>query len=542
VRDEDTDTHTVTSSDQPLGAIRAFQAERYQPGVELGHGGMGVVYRCYDNRLGREVAVKVQRNAEAERKRFVREARLHSRLQHPAIVPVYDLGTAHDGRDILVMREVEGQTLRKVLSMRKRGEPTTFGRAALLNAFQRVCMAIDYCHKKGVFHRDLKPENVMLGEYGEVYVLDWGLAMERGEASSRVGGTKGYTAPEQFAGTNSERGDVYSLGAILMEILGAEDDAPPELVAIARRSLADDPSLRPESARELAAAVEGFLEGERDLATRKKLADDAAREAMRIATTADAGARRAALQLAGRSLALDPEHAEARTVLHHVLTSKPAQLPREVEASTQDSTQAAIRASAAAGALGFVSLFVLAPFELAMGVLDWPWFVVRLILAACAVVACTGLARQWWRASFLAVTGAFAVSLLSMMSTSLVAGPFIILPSMAALIAACLGLLAGRRWLVGTSLVAFTIIVVPLVLELVGVLPHSLAFTADGFVVKERLIALPEKLTLAYLLVKEISILGAVGAMMGRFHGAFQKTQQDLALHAWQLEQLLPSR
>src|ERR1044071_9783292 len=113
-----------------------------------------------------------------------------------------------------------------------------------------------------------------------------------------------------------------------------------------------------------------------------------------------------------------------------------------------------------------------------------------------------------------------------MMSTSLVAGPFIILPSMAALIAACLGLLAGRRWLVGTSLVAFLIIVVPLLLELAGVMPHSLEFVAGGFVVKERMVAMPETLTLVYLLVKEISILGAVGAMMGRFHGAFQQTQQ----------------
>ena len=540
MRKDDSHTHTVTTSETPAAVVRPFEAERYQPGVELGQGGMAVVYRCYDNRLGRDVAVKVQRDGQSER-RFLREARLHSRLQHPSIVPVYDLGSAGDGRDFLVMREIEGDTLRKVLSARKRGE-STFGRAALLAAFSRVCMAIDYCHRRGVLHRDLKPENVMLGAFGEVYILDWGLAIEQGETNSRVGGTKGYTAPEQFAGTNSERADVFSLGAILMEMLGAEDDAPPELVAVARRALADDPARRPESARELAAAVDRFLEGERDLAPRKKLADDSAQEAQRGATEPGVASQRAALQLAGRALVLDPDHRDARSVLHHLLTAKPAELPKEVIVDTQSTTEGAIRASAGAGALGFASLFVLMPFELAMGVIDVPWFVVRAILAASAIVGCLGLARQWWPASRPAVAGAFAIALVSMMSTSLVASPFIMIPSLAALIAASLGLLSGRKWLVGTSLVAFTVIAVPLALELVGILPSSFEFTGGGLFVKPRLVALPSTLTTVYLLVKEIAIIGAVGAMMGRFHGVLAETKQELAIHAWQLEQLLPSR
>ncbi len=541
MRDEETNTRTVTTPDSSLAEPPPFRAERYRPGDELGHGGMGIVYRCHDSRLGRDVAVKVQRDPDASRERFLREARLHSRLQHPAIVPVYDLDTARDGRDFLVMREIEGHTLRKELSARKRGDGK-FGRRALLTAFSRVCMAIDYCHRRGVLHRDLKPENVMLGEFGEVYIVDWGLAVEHGESSSRVGGTKGYSAPEQLAGTNSERGDVYSLGAILLDILGEDDDAPPELVALGRRAIAEHPDDRPGSARELSEAVERFLEGERDLALRKRLADDSAREALRMATEPGVASQRAALQLAGRALVLDPDHPDARSVLHHLLTSTPAELPKEVATETRSTTEVAIRASAAAGAWGFASLFALMPFELAMGVIDTRWFIARAVLAASAIVACAGLARRWWPASLPAVAGAFAISLLSMMSSSLLASPFIMIPSLGALIAAALGLLAGRRWLAGTSLVAATVIAIPLALELLGVLPRSFEMTSAGLLIRPRLVEFPPTLTIVYLLLKEVAVIGAVGAMMGRFQAVLAKTKQEVAVHAWQLEQLLPRR
>jgi eukaryotic-like serine/threonine-protein kinase len=325
------DPPTVTLPNSPV-EVRPFRDARYRPGEELGHGGMGVVYRCHDSRLGRDVAVKVARDPDRDRMRFVREARLHSKLQHPAIVPVYDLDTAQDGRDFLVMREVEGRTLRKVLKGIAAGEDVGFGRHALLTAFARVCMAVDYCHRRGVLHRDLKPDNVMLGEFGEVYVLDWGIAMERSDATALTGGTKGYAAPEQLAGINDERGDVYSLGVILAEILGAngDDDAPPELLALARRAADADPAARPESPRVLAAAIDRFLDGEHDLALRKKLADAAAEAAMRAAQASDLAAQREAMRLAGRALALDPDHRGAASVLHRVLTAPASATPAEV--------------------------------------------------------------------------------------------------------------------------------------------------------------------------------------------------------------------
>jgi eukaryotic-like serine/threonine-protein kinase len=503
---------------------------------------MGVVYRCHDGRLGRDVAVKVARDPDHDRARFVREARLHSKLQHPAIVPVYDLDTAQDGRDFLVMREVEGRTLRKVLKGIAAGEDVGFGRHALLTAFARVCMAVDYCHRRGVLHRDLKPENVMLGDFGEVYVLDWGIAMERGDTTARTGGTKGYAAPEQLAGINGERGDVYSLGVILAEILGAhgDDDAPPELLALARRAADTDPAARPESPRVLAAAIDRFLEGEHDLALRKKLADAAADAAMRATSTSDLGAQREAMRLAGRALALDPDHRGAAIVLHRVLTAPVSATPTDVADKARRNLGAAIRSAAAAAGWGMVAVFGLMPLELVMGVNAPGWFLARVVLTGLAVVACFGLARGWWRPSPAAVTAAVLISLAQIASTSLVVGPFILIPSVAVLLSAALALLAGRRWLGATTLVALAMIVVPLVAELTGVVPRSFEFTSAGILVRPRLLQLPATPTLIYLLLKELFVMLVVGAMMSRFQAVLADAKEELAMRAWQLEQLLP--
>jgi eukaryotic-like serine/threonine-protein kinase len=249
--------------------------ERYAFTRLLGEGGMGEVRLCRDRMIGREVAMKVILPSISSRSeihaRFVREARVQGQLEHPAIVPVHDFGVDGDGHAFFTMKRVRGVTLEDVLDRLRRGHDETareHTRHRLLAAFVRVCLAIDFAHGRGVLHRDLKPANVMLGGYGEVYVLDWGLAKVRGASrsvdasvpnlaeladatgdgvpsSSRVRatetetegaspkrgptqagsmlGTPGYMAPEQIRGEEvDERTDVYGLGGILFELLTLE--------------------------------------------------------------------------------------------------------------------------------------------------------------------------------------------------------------------------------------------------------------------------------------------------------------------------------
>jgi Tfp pilus assembly protein PilF len=216
----------------------------------LGVGGMGEVYRVGDSALERDLAIKVLKaelagDADAER-RFLREARVTGSLQHPGVVPVHGLGRLADGRPCYTMKLVRGRTLADLL----RDGPNTPERlAGLLVVFEKVCQAVAYAHSKGVIHRDLKPSNVMVGEFGEVQVMDWGLAKvlshdepapaaeepteqietvaRAAEAAglSRAGaalGTPNYMPPEQAAGDwdiVDERADVFALGAILCEVL-----------------------------------------------------------------------------------------------------------------------------------------------------------------------------------------------------------------------------------------------------------------------------------------------------------------------------------
>jgi serine/threonine-protein kinase len=226
---------------------------------EIARGGMGAVLRGHDPELGRELAVKVilpaHRGNPDLLRRFVGEARLAGQLQHPGIMPVYDLGKLDDGRPFFTMKLIQGRTLAALLAERAPGGANTPGSPQelprLLRYFEAVCQAVGYAHAKGVIHRDLKPQNVMVGEFGEVQVMDWGLAKRLEEGAERgpeqpppppaspsatplplpltrpgaVVGTPGYLAPEQARGrAGDQRADVFSLGAILCEILTG---APP---------------------------------------------------------------------------------------------------------------------------------------------------------------------------------------------------------------------------------------------------------------------------------------------------------------------------
>jgi eukaryotic-like serine/threonine-protein kinase len=300
-------------------------AGRYQLHGEIARGGMGVVLKGRDVDLGRDVAVKVllekHRDSPEMVRRFVEEAQIAGQLQHPGIVPVYELGRLLDGRLYIAMKLIRGRTLAALLAGRaEAGED----RPRYLAVFEQLCQAMAYAHSCGVIHRDLKPSNVMVGGFGEVQVMDWGLAkvIDRGGVAderrslrsqaeiepvrtlrtsssadeSRAGsvlGTPDYMAPEQARGlldTLDERADVFGLGAILCEILtelppytGPSGDdvygkaargdlaealarldgcgAEAELVGLAKSCLAAAPRDRPRDAGVVAAALTAHLAG-----------------------------------------------------------------------------------------------------------------------------------------------------------------------------------------------------------------------------------------------------------------------------------------
>lgn len=217
----------------------------------IGRGGFGAVYRAADDRLGRVVAAKVLLDDRSGRERFLAEAMITGNLQHPHIIPVHSLAVDPGGRDYFTMPVVQGQSLFEIIRKLAERDPATtaaYTLPRLIAILVAVADAVTYAHARGVVHRDLKPQNIMLGHFGEVFVLDWGLAklMHRpateavmaGATTSRriepldadtvptlsgsVSGTPGYMAPEQARGDNDEVGfpaDIYALGVILFQLL-----------------------------------------------------------------------------------------------------------------------------------------------------------------------------------------------------------------------------------------------------------------------------------------------------------------------------------
>ncbi|MBX3400117.1 MAG: serine/threonine protein kinase [Gemmataceae bacterium] len=323
----------------------------------VGRGGMGVVHRARDVRLGREVAVKFLKESfpadSAPASRFLDEARITAQLQHPGIPAVYQVGTLPDGRPFLAMKLIKGRTLDEIV---KAGVP-----ADALAVIEAVGQAVGYAHSRGVIHRDLKPANVMVGTFGEIQVMDWGLAKTRIPAATppassdpeataaqtevrslrdsegnltRAGsilGTPAYMAPEQAAGENDKVGpasDVFGLGAILCVLLtgkppfvgkdaesvrinamrGKTEDAfdrldacaaDPDLVALCKRCLAFDPADRPQSGEEVADRV---AELRRAAADRAREAEHEKRAA--VVRAQEQARKRRAVQWAAVAIAL----------------------------------------------------------------------------------------------------------------------------------------------------------------------------------------------------------------------------------------------
>lgn len=263
-------------SDDKLNHLRSvvsepdFSATKYTFVKELGHGGMGAVYLAEDRELDRLVAIKVLNTPEISedlRNRMVREAQIIARLEHPGIVPVHDVGTLPDGRIYYAMKYVRGSRLDQYAA---EGAPLR----DRLRKFQAVCDAVAFAHAHGVIHRDLKPQNIMIGSFGEVLVLDWGVAKSRDDSRSSafpetmegtVIGTRHYMSPEQARGEIDqldERSDIYALGAVLYFLLNHQPKVSKAAHAIWSKAMATEKDRRYATASELSLDVGHLLDAE----------------------------------------------------------------------------------------------------------------------------------------------------------------------------------------------------------------------------------------------------------------------------------------
>ncbi len=590
--------HGIADPDAEL--VPLGPQERYETRAALGEGGMGEVRLARDRLIGREVAMKVVRAEHAtradSRARFIREVRVQGQLEHPAIVPVYDFGLDARGDAFFTMRRVRGNTLSDVLDALHRGDQDArkeHTRHKLLGAFVRVCLAISFAHERGVLHRDLKPANIMLGGFGEVYVLDWGLAKVRGAsrsveprpsqpepevadvsgthtAAGSVLGTPAYMAPEQVRGEDIDaRTDIYALGAILFELLTLEPlhgdgtpaamlarivrgieartsvraphrSVPPELEAICVKATAPNRNDRFASARELAEAVDAYLAGDRDT----ELRNDLARTHLALAKAAvEKDDRPVALSEVGRAIALAPSDPEALALLVKLLTEPPREAPPEVKRALEEGVRASQgRMLAPAAAMYFFGWLSFVPIQAAIGVRDWPLALVPLVAfgttSALILLAKRLPERTRWRLLQLANV----MSFVAVACASVIYGVFLALPALVAINTMGVILVApkvGRRL---TVVASFASLLVPIALAWLDIHPVRHVFEGDRLTIVSSVIAMPRNATMAALTVTYAVIVLVATVFTARYRDALARAQLAKELQAWQLRQLVPDQ
>lgn len=540
---------------------------------------MGEVIAAVDQTLGREVALKRMRHTDPsgeEVSRFVREAKVQAVLDHPAIVPVHELGEDADGNPYFTMKRLVGSTLHDALVANTPTNP-------LLRAFVDVCFAIQLAHERDIVHRDLKPTNVMLGNYGDVYVIDWGVARVLGTrrtsqlaiplesvsptagatAAGMMLGTPGYMAPEQMRGdVVTTAADVYSLGAILFEILAAEPlhppgkpafsstlarptDSPaqrarglaiaPELDAVCVAALAEDPQARP-SARELAEGVQRYLDGDRDLERRRVLVD----EQLALARTAiaDPARRIEAGQAASRALALDPSNAEAAQLVTRVILEPSRELPPALIESIEESERELNRTRSRTAAFAFLSIFLFLPVFL---------FVqeVRSVTSLVALYASAiGMAVLSWHNG---KTGRTPAWLLMLGNTTLaftfsrLTGSFVLT---AALVCGQVVALSTRRDLARKprmmiTWVALTLIG-PVVLEYFHVLERTWTMTSEGLLTRGMVVETVNDRDVFFLAIGQTALAIAVSIFSMSTTRAREEAHRRSHIQAWHMQQMIP--
>lgn len=580
-------------------ALAAVGDERYETRRVIGEGGMGTVLLVRDRAIGRQVALKQLRGEDSEdsaRARFTREALVQGQLEHPAIVPVYDVGTRPDGSPFFTMKRVRGQSLAEVLAEIAERGSARFSRRKLLSAFSQLCAAVHYAHERGVVHRDIKPANVMLGAYGEVYLLDWGIAKIgedtttadaasasegriRAESDVHTGfgsvvGTVSTMAPEQaVGGAVDARADVYALGAVLFEILtlkplhpkgeweevaaaivtgvearpsvrAPEADVPPELEQLCVAATRLQPGDRIATALRIHEAVEAYLDGDRDQELRRESAREHAKAGRAAADELlarpdegrDEALRTTALREVGRALAFDPGDDEALATLVRVLTSPPKRVPREVRAEQAENLRKRTRIAGVACAVvyGYISLNAFATWQL--GVRDVGPFVTAHVLWAAAFA--TSLFTIWRRSYVpLFVTFLFGVS--TCVFVTGIYSPFLIVPTLLTM-HAVLFALVQHRWLrvviIAVASAAWTTSVFG---EMWGWFPDTVRFVNGDMLIHSDVVDLPEVGTTLYLYAAMLAAIVAPALVISALRGAWHKNDEAMRLQAWQLRRLV---
>jgi eukaryotic-like serine/threonine-protein kinase len=567
---------------------RPILAGRYRLSRRIGKGGMGEVIGARDEQVGRDVAIKRMRSASPNERaiqRFLREASIQGRLEHPAIPPVHEIGRDTDGLPFFVMKKLTGTTLAKVIA--DPAQAARFGLQTVLRAFAEVCLAVELAHVRGIVHRDLKPDNILLGDFGEVYVLDWGVAKVigedddgefadvisgSGEHATAVGttiGTPGYMAPEQACGMPDIDGrtDIYTLGLVLFEILAGEPLHPrgpegmrsalvgrdarpsqrtpareiaPELDALCVAATATDREQRIQTARELGDRVQRFLDGDRDLARRRDLARVHLAQAQGAFDRGDSDElRRTAMREAAAAIALDPALHGAAELVGRLMLEPPRTTPREVDAAIAVDEVHTARDNARAGIWALVACFVFTPLLWWIAPASSPYVAafigVLLLSAALYFYAYHGVTPK---PGLVIVGNTVMIAMVGRMFT-----PILIAPGVAAVLAMALVLtprlsVLGSAVHVGVLFIAAAL--APMILERLDVISRTVSIDGNGILLRAPAVGAAEGPALLVAILYMIGLTVGTCWMAHAMRERARLAHRHLHLQAWQLRQLVP--